>query len=160
MKCIYGNTACVLSLVQHFVIPWTVVGQAPLSMGFFRQEYWSGFHFLFQRIFLTQGWNLRLLHWQVGSLPLSHSGNPVLGYPKYSITCKNLLNISTYDFNEIPAIFKTFEQTIYDRVEVGSDLPWQHQLYAFLKLEAFEQYWNQSLPQANDIHKQLNLASP
>ena len=25
-----------------FVIPWTVDHQAPLSMGFSRQEYWSG----------------------------------------------------------------------------------------------------------------------
>ena len=24
-----------------FVTPWTVVHQVPLSMGFFRQEYWS-----------------------------------------------------------------------------------------------------------------------
>ena len=29
--------------VQLFVTPWTVARQAPLSMGFFRQEYWSGF---------------------------------------------------------------------------------------------------------------------
>ena len=29
-------------------------------------------HFLLQGIFLTQGWNLRLQHWQVDSLPLSH----------------------------------------------------------------------------------------
>ena len=28
---------------QLFVPPWTVVRQAPLSMGFSRQEYWSGF---------------------------------------------------------------------------------------------------------------------
>ena len=28
-----------------------------------------GCHFLLQEIFLTQGSNLRLLHWQVGSLP-------------------------------------------------------------------------------------------
>ena len=33
------------SNVQLFVIPWTVAHQAPLSMGFFRQEYWSGFPF-------------------------------------------------------------------------------------------------------------------
>ena len=26
-------------------IPWTVARQAPLSMGFFRQEYWSGLSF-------------------------------------------------------------------------------------------------------------------
>ena len=30
------------SYVQLFVAPWTVAHQAPLSMGFSRQEYWSG----------------------------------------------------------------------------------------------------------------------
>ena len=30
------------SRVQLFVTPWTVARQAPLSMGFSRQEYWSG----------------------------------------------------------------------------------------------------------------------
>ena len=44
----------------------TVVHQAPLSMGFSRQEHWSGLHALLQRIFLTQGLNpqrlLRLLY--------------------------------------------------------------------------------------------------
>ena len=44
---------------------------APLSMGFPRQEHWHGLHFLLQEIFLTQGWNLHLLHWQVDSLPLA-----------------------------------------------------------------------------------------
>ena len=50
---------------------------APLSMGFPRQEHWHGLHFLLQEIYLTQGWNLHLLHWQVDSLPLSHLGNRV-----------------------------------------------------------------------------------
>ena len=31
-----------LSCVQLFVTPWTAVYQAPPSMGFSRQEYWSG----------------------------------------------------------------------------------------------------------------------
>ena len=31
-----------LSCVQLFMIPWLVAYQAPLSMGFSRQEYWSG----------------------------------------------------------------------------------------------------------------------
>ena len=31
--------------VQLFVTQWTVSCQAPLSMGFFRQEYWSGWPF-------------------------------------------------------------------------------------------------------------------
>ena len=30
-----------LSCIQLFVTPWTVACQAPLSMGFSRQEYWS-----------------------------------------------------------------------------------------------------------------------
>ena len=31
-----------LSHVRLFAAPWTVAHQAPLSMGFSRQEYWSG----------------------------------------------------------------------------------------------------------------------
>ena len=31
-----------LSRVQLFATPWTVTNQAPLSMGFSRQESWSG----------------------------------------------------------------------------------------------------------------------
>ena len=30
------------SLVWLFMTPWSIACQAPLSMGFFRQEYWSG----------------------------------------------------------------------------------------------------------------------
>ena len=36
---------CVLSPVWVFATPWTVAHQAPLSMGFPRQEYWSGLPF-------------------------------------------------------------------------------------------------------------------
>ena len=34
-----------LSHVQLFATPWTVAYQAPPSMGFSRQEYWSGLLF-------------------------------------------------------------------------------------------------------------------
>ena len=34
-----------LSPIPLFGTPWTVASQAPLSMGFPRQEYWSGFPF-------------------------------------------------------------------------------------------------------------------
>ena len=37
---------CSLSRVQLFATPWTVSRQAPLSVGFLRQEYWSGLPFL------------------------------------------------------------------------------------------------------------------
>ena len=36
-----GMRAKLLSRVQLFVTPWTVARQAPLSMEFSRQEYWS-----------------------------------------------------------------------------------------------------------------------
>ena len=133
-----------LSRVRLLATPWTAAHQAPPSMGFSRQEYWSGvplpspvhistivvsyvvhnnnslcllqisfgavtqscptlrahglqpprvlypwdspgkntgvgFHFFLQRIFPTQGSNprlLRLLHWQVRSLPLAPQGSP------------------------------------------------------------------------------------
>ena len=37
--------AQLLSHVQLFVTPWTIARQAPLSMEFPRQEYWSGLPF-------------------------------------------------------------------------------------------------------------------
>ena len=48
---------------------WPVALQAPLSVGFSRQECWSGLTYLLQGIFPAQGWNqclLSLLHWQAG----------------------------------------------------------------------------------------------
>ena len=36
---------CVHSVMSDSVIPWTVACQAPLSMRFPRQEYWSGLPF-------------------------------------------------------------------------------------------------------------------
>ena len=40
------NCAPSFSHVWLFATPWTVACQAPLSMGFFRQEHWSGLPFL------------------------------------------------------------------------------------------------------------------
>ena len=48
----------------------------PSSTSFFRQEYSVGCHFLLWGIFPSQGWNPRLLHWQMGCLPRSHQGSP------------------------------------------------------------------------------------
>ena len=57
-------------------------GQASLSMGFSRQEYWSGLPFPSSGIFLTQGSNLHLLcllHWQAGYLPLARLWQTLFG---------------------------------------------------------------------------------
>ena len=42
-----SDRVCILSRFSHvwlFATLWTVAGQAPLSMGFSRQEYWVGCH--------------------------------------------------------------------------------------------------------------------
>ena len=67
-----------LSHAQHFVTLWIVAHQAPLSMGFPRQDTGVGCHFLFLEIFLTQGSNVPLLQWQAPSLPLSRQGSPAI----------------------------------------------------------------------------------
>ena len=65
-----------LSCVRLFAAPWTVAYQAPLSMEFSRQEYWSGLLFLLQGIFPTQGSNLGLQHCRQMLYRLSHQGSP------------------------------------------------------------------------------------
>ena len=62
--------ACVLSCFNHDQLsatPWTVAGQAPLSMGFSRQEYWRGLLFPPPGDLPHPGIKLCLLHWQAGS---------------------------------------------------------------------------------------------
>ena len=66
-----------LQSCQTLCDPWTVAHQAPLSMGFSRQEYWSGLPCPSPGDLPTQGSNpclVRLLHWQAGSLPLVPPG--------------------------------------------------------------------------------------
>ena len=62
----------------HFVTPWTVVYQDPLSMGFSRQEYWSGLPFSPPQGLLnprTELMSPMAPALQVDSLPLSHLGS-------------------------------------------------------------------------------------
>ena len=65
-----SNTFCRFShfsCVWLFATPWTTARQAPLSLGCSRLEYWSGLPCPSPGIFLTQGSNLRLLHY--GQIP-------------------------------------------------------------------------------------------
>ena len=55
--------------------PWTIAHQASLSIGFSKNT-GVGCQFLLQGLFLTQGLNPRLLHWQGDSLSLSHQESP------------------------------------------------------------------------------------
>ena len=61
VHCGGGGGGLVAQACRHFVTPWTVAHQAPLSTGFSKDTA-VGCHFLLQGIFLTQGSNLGLLH--------------------------------------------------------------------------------------------------
>ena len=68
-----------LSHVQLFEIPWTVAHQAPLFMGFPRQEDWSGLPCSPPGDLSHPGiepWSPAL---QAHALPLCHLGSPVNG---------------------------------------------------------------------------------
>ena len=69
-----------LNKVQLFTIPWTVAHQAPLSVEFSRQEYWSGLPFpppgdlpdpgIEPMFVVPPAW--------AGGLFLSHLGSPLI----------------------------------------------------------------------------------
>ena len=64
-----------LLLLSH-----SVVSSSLQPHGLYSKSTGVGCHFLLQGIFLTQRWNLcllHLLHSQVDSLPLSHLGSPI-----------------------------------------------------------------------------------
>ena len=57
---------------DSFATLWTVACQAPLSMGFSRQEYWSGLPFPSPRDLLDAKIKPTSPSWEVDSLPLSY----------------------------------------------------------------------------------------
>ena len=84
--------ACVLShfsCVQFLATLWTLAHQAPLSIGFSRQEYWSGLPWLSLGDLPNPEIELASLMspaLEDGFLPLVPSGNPQAGLDHYIIT--------------------------------------------------------------------------
>ena len=65
-----------LSCVWLFATLWTVARQAPLSMGFPRQEYWSALPLPSPRDLPKPGIEPMSPTWQADSLALSHLESP------------------------------------------------------------------------------------
>ena len=76
-----------LNKVQLFTIPWTVAHQAPLSMEFSRQEYWSGLPFPPPGDLLDPGIEpmFAVAPALTGGLFLSHLGSPLITDKTYYI---------------------------------------------------------------------------
>ena len=99
-----------LSYVQLFATSWTVVCQASLSMGFSRQEYWSGLP-------LPSSGDLSdlaiepmspFLHWQVNSFLLSQ-----LGSSQTNVYCFTMRELVSMVFWHILEKYH-HQSTIYD----------------------------------------------
>ena len=63
--------------------------QTPLSLEFSRQKYWSGLPFPSpgRCSISTQGSDPCHLHWQAGSLPMSHQGSPQISLCCVVLSC-------------------------------------------------------------------------
>ena len=95
-----GQCLCAYSVAKSSQIlcdPMNCSPQAPLSVGFSRQKYWSGLPFLSPGDLSSP--DPHLLHWQVNSLPLSHLGSQLLE------KCKSKLEWgSTSHWSEWPSL--------------------------------------------------------
>ena len=118
-----------------FVVSWTVVPQAPLSLAFLRQEYWSRLPFASLGDLPDQGLNpclLHLLHWQVDSLPLSYLGNPLYIHSVSSVQfiqlCPTLCNpmdcsmpgVSVH--HQLPELTQTHVNQVSDAIQPSHPL--------------------------------------
>ena len=70
-----------LAMSNSFVTPWIVAHQTPLSMGFPRQEHWTGLPFPSPGNLPDAGMKTMSSVLQVDSLPLSYLGSKLEYYP-------------------------------------------------------------------------------
>ena len=76
LPCIVSGGGLVIESCPTLVTPWNVAHQAPLSIGFPRQEYWSVLPFPSPRDLPNPGIESSLLHCRRILYELSYQGNP------------------------------------------------------------------------------------
>ena len=136
------NCVCMpryFSRVWFFVTPWTVAPQAPLSMGFFRQEYWSELPCPPPGISPSRDWTcISYLCWQVGSLPLEP---PV----KWTILQFKKLIGTSLVVQWLRICIPTQGTQVWSLVGVlRSRMPWGHRAHALQLLKPVcSRIWNE-----------------
>ena len=95
---ICGTWVCVCSVASNSATTQAVAHQAPLSMGFSRQEYWGGFRFLQQGIFPTQWSNCVSSISCIGRWILDHCA----AWEAHIVIIVGLFRILIFDTNFIP----------------------------------------------------------
>ena len=106
-------TLCVFSHVRLFVTPWTVTHQAPLSLEFSRQEYWSVLPCPYPGHLPDPGIKAGSPASQADSLPLSHQESPY-----YSLTWVH----TTTNVQRLRAYFSSFSVQCDNLVPVIQNL--------------------------------------
>ena len=81
-----------------FANPWSVARQAPLSMGFSRQEYWSGLPFPSPGDLPNPGIKPRSLELQADSSPTEPPGKSALGGTINPLTTRKGPRITAVDY--------------------------------------------------------------
>ena len=84
-----------------FVTPWNVAYQAPLSMGFSRQEYWSGLPFPSPGDLPNPGIELWSPTLQADTLPSEPSGKPILKLRVFFYVQQNRIAV-IFDISYLP----------------------------------------------------------
>ena len=97
------------------VIPWTASHQAAPSMGFSRQEHWSGLPFSSPGDLLHPGIKPKFLALQADSLLLSHKGSPTGAeiLLNYSLRGINNSGMRTEGREEIETVLKRKHDKIW-----------------------------------------------
>ena len=86
--------------------PWTVARQAPLSMGFPRQEYWSGLPSPSPGDLPDSGIKLASPAWQADSLPLSHQEHSKVNH--YSTFTVLYMYSTVHHYNSFSKVNHTY----------------------------------------------------
>ena len=88
-----GGGGLVTKLCPTLVTPWTVARQAPLSMGFSRQEYWSGLPFPSPGDLLDPGIEPRSPALEEDSLPADLQGKPAELFNHFKTEVSNFFSV-------------------------------------------------------------------
>ena len=125
-----------LSRVQLFVTPWTVAHQAPLSMEFSRQEYWSGLPFPSPGDLPDPGIELGSLALQADVLPSEPPGKPLIMYRNVAIWLFFFFFCLSHSFTvgkhlEViyPNALRSFGGLTQYLIESGRAKPWTSALF-------------------------------
>ena len=119
-----------LSRVRLFAAPWTIAYQDPLSMGFSRQEYWSGLPFPSPGDLPNPGIEPRSPALQADASP----SKPLLQLSK------PLIQFSIVGWSYVPSLLFTWGQTMVEVVKImATSFKRSHACTAALSAPALQQ---------------------